>query len=118
MNLKECYEIIGDYNDVVSRIPMEKLIMRCVCKFPNDTSYRELKEATESKNCEEIFKAAHKLKGVTRNLGLMKLFDISNHITELYRDEKEHDIQELMKELDEEYDKVIGAIHQLVEDNA
>ena len=118
MNLKECYEIIGDYNDVMARIPMEKLIMRCVCKFPNDTSYKELKEATESKNSEEIFKASHKLKGVTRNLGLMKLFDISDHITELYRDQKEHDIDALMEALDEEYDKVIAAIQQLAEENA
>lgn len=118
MNLKECYEIIGDYNDVVSRIPMEKLIMRCVCKFPNDSSYIELKEAVESKNCEEIFKAAHKLKGVARNLGLMKLFNISDHITELYRDQKEHDIDELMNELAEEYNKVIAVINQLAKDNA
>ena len=79
MNLKECYEIIGDYNDVVSRIPMEKLIMRCVCKFPNDTSYRELKEATESKNCEEIFKAAHKRRTIL--FWLSFTFPFSDRVT-------------------------------------
>lgn len=118
MNLRECYEIIGDYDDVLSRIPMEKLILRCICKFPSDSSYAELKEATENKNCEEIFKSAHKLKGVTRNLGLMKMFNISDRITELYRDQQEHDIEELMNELGEEYDKVIKVINQLVQDNA
>ena len=118
MDLKECYEIIGDYNDVVSRIPMEKLIMKCVCKFPNDTSYVELKEAVENKNYEEIFKAAHKLKGVTLNLGLMKIFHIADNITEIYRDQQEHNVEELMNELAEEYDKVINAINQLIQENA
>ncbi len=118
MDLKECYEIIGDYNDVLSRIPMEKLIMKCICKFPNDTSYAELKEAADNKNFEQIFKAAHKLKGVTRNLGLMKMFDISDNITEIYRDQQEHDIEGLMNELAQEYNKVINAINQLIQDNA
>ena len=116
VNLKECYEIIGDYNDVMLRIPMEKLIKKCICKFPGDPSYMELSNAIKAEDYKEAFRAVHTLKGVSRNLGLMTLFNLSDQMTEILRDEKAHDVSDLMNEIDLEYEKVVAAISQLIND--
>ena len=54
MTVKECYEIIGDYNDAMDRLMKEDLIVRFLKKFETDNSYTELVAAYEADDIEGI----------------------------------------------------------------
>lgn len=113
MTLQEYYKEIGDYDDVITRLMNEKLILKFVCKFTDDTSYHDLKQALADGNYADAFRHAHTLKGVSRNLAFTKLFELSDEITETLRDEQPHDVSDKMEQLTSEYDKVIHIIDQI-----
>ena len=72
MTVKECYEQMGaDYEGVLGRLRSEVLIKKFAKKFLDDGSFRSLKDNLAQKNGEEAFRAAHTLKGVCQNLGLI-----------------------------------------------
>ncbi|MCH5209882.1 MAG: Hpt domain-containing protein [Oscillospiraceae bacterium] len=86
MNLKEYYERIeGDYSGVVSRLMNEKLVMKFVIKFLDDTSFDLLCKSLEEGNNEEAFRAAHTLKGIAQNLSFDKFYKSVYEITEELR---------------------------------
>lgn len=113
MTLQEYYKEIGDYDDVITRLMNEKLISKFICKFADDTSFHDLKQAIADGNYADAFRHAHTLKGVSRNLALTKLFELSGEITETLRDEQAHDVSDKMEQLSAEYDKVINIIDQI-----
>ena len=113
MTVKECYEIIGDYNDAMDRLMKEDLIVRFLKKFETDKSYTELVAAYEADDIEGIFSASHTLKGVAANLSLTRLYSIASEITELYRDRQEHDMGNRMEILEKEYVLVMETINHL-----
>lgn len=113
MTFQDYYKEIGDYEDVLTRLMNEKLIRKYVCKFLDDSSYRDLVQALSQNNYPDAFRFAHTLKGVSRNLGLTKVFELSNEITEILRDEQPHDVSNKMAELTKEYEHVVHVIEQI-----
>lgn len=86
MTIQECYQKLGgDYAQVEKRLPGIHLIRRFVAKFLDDGSYPELCRAMEQGQTEEVFRAAHTLKGVSANLGFDRLTASSGELTELLR---------------------------------
>lgn len=72
MTIEECYVKMGaNYQDVIKRLPSAKMIEKFALKFKDDTSFQELETALNEKQVELAFRAAHTLKGVCMNLGLI-----------------------------------------------
>ena len=86
MTIQECYQKLGgDYAQVEKRLLGIHLIRRFIAKFLDDGSYPELCRAMEQGQTEEVFRAAHTLKGVSANLGFDRLTASSGELTELLR---------------------------------
>ncbi len=113
MTVKECYDKIGNYEEVVSRLMNDTIVKKFALKFLNDPSYDRLCQAVENEDYPEAFRQAHTLKGVTNNLALTPLCNISSEVTELLRDEQPHDVSDLMAQLKETYQETIENIKQL-----
>ena len=114
MTVQELYDVIGDYNEVKNRLMSDKIIGKIIVKFPMDPSYGQLMDAWEKNDTEEIFKAAHTMKGVCANLALSKLSESAGLITEAFRPGKEtsgnKDVTDEVKKLQLQYEEVITAI--------
>ena len=113
MTVKECYDIIGDYNDAMARLLKEDLAARFLKKCEADKSYDNLLAAYEAGDIEGIFSSAHTLKGVAANLSLSRIYTVASDITELYRDRQEHDMGSHLDTLKKEYELAVDTINQL-----
>lgn len=63
----------------------EALYLKFLIKFKDDRNYSSLVTNLEQENFEEAFKSSHTLKGVSANLGLNSLSEITSALTELLR---------------------------------
>lgn len=81
MTLKECYELTGsDYEAALSRLGSEEVMDVIVTMFAKDDTFTALKALIAAGNTEEAQRAAHKLKGVTSNIGFGLLASSSTEI--------------------------------------
>ena len=116
MTLKELYtQIGGDYDAVISRLRMERLVERFILRFLDDHSCQELIDAWASGDEDASFKAAHTAKGVCANLSLTHLQDLSSQICEALRPGNEAlkaqtDIDALVEELKLAYANTVSCI--------
>lgn len=86
MDLRECYKALGgDYEGVVGRLHGEALVRRFVLRFLEDGSYALLQKSMAEQNYDEVFRAAHTIKGVCQNLGFTRLYESSSALTEALR---------------------------------
>lgn len=86
MTLTELYqEIGGDYDQALRVMRVEKLMDKHLRRFPDNGVVEGLLAAGESMDPEKIFEAAHAVKGVCSNLGLVNLSEAASEITEEYR---------------------------------
>ena len=103
-----------DLEDAMDRFfDDEELFMSVVKMFLEDPNYGLYKEAMEKKSFEDAFKAMHTLKGLCGNLSLIPLFEVTSREVELLRSEKYPEAEELMPELDREYNKVFEALQKV-----
>lgn len=91
----------------------QEMYEKFLAKFPKDESYRQLKQATDDKDCEAAFKAAHTLKGVAGNLSLSGLSRMASDMTEAFRSGDFEGGIACIDELDSEYERVIDFIGKL-----
>lgn len=63
----------------------EALYFKCLGKFVDETNYDELLSGISNNDPKACFEAAHAIKGVTANLGLMKLNNEIAVIVEVFR---------------------------------
>lgn len=87
MTVKEFYSAIGaDYEQILGRMMgMEAIIKKFLKKFLQDPTFESMVAAVEHGSCEEIFIAAHTMKGIAGNLELLPLYKASSALTELTR---------------------------------
>ena len=122
MTVQELSHIIGNYEEVKSRLMSDRIVEKFIVRFPGDPSYEQLMDAWDQENGEMIFKAAHTLKGVCANLSISGLFEIADQITEAYRPGQEQaqsgeEISDLMAELKLRYEKTVKAIQQFASES-
>jgi chemotaxis protein histidine kinase CheA len=106
----------GNYEDVYSRLPNDQLILKFVKKFKEDNTYKELLSALEDKNYKDAFRASHTMKGLSMTLGFETLCEHVSNMTELLREYKEENKDEVEKQLTyikEEYTNLIKNIDDL-----
>lgn len=115
MNLKQaCESLKVDYNNMMEKFAgMEAIYIKFLNKFLEDNTYNELENSWAIIDYEGIEKNAHTLKGVSGNLGLDTLFNVSNEIVQRVRRQEYEEIETLHQELKEEYEKTIEIIKQI-----
>lgn len=85
------------------------LYEKCLKKFLDDESYDVLIAAYEAGNCQDAFKAAHTLKGLSSNLGINSLYHILQPMVEKLRVDDMNvaeEIEQLKAAYQEAYDLV------------
>ena len=113
MTLEELYKNIeGDYAQAVKVLRMDKLIDKHIRKMADNTLTASLVSASETMNGQEMFDAAHALKGICANLGLVKMADLSSVIAEEFRTGNPRTMS------DEEVRRTVSEIHLLFEKTA
>lgn len=86
MTLTEFYRSLGgNYNDVLSRLPSEKLILKYIFRFPSDKTLTSYLSAVSAENWPEAFRSVHTLKGLYLNLGFESLLENTAVLTEILR---------------------------------
>ena len=86
MTLQELYyEIGGDYDQAMRVLRMEKLIDKHIRKMRTNSVVEGLVDAGERMEPAQIFEAAHAMKGVCANLGLVGLAGMASEIAEEFR---------------------------------
>lgn len=111
MTLQECYEKMGgNYDEVLERLVKVERIEKFMLRFLEDNSYQELCSALEEKNYMEVFRMVHTLKGVSLNLGFIKLYESSDKMTEAVRGGVSLTDERLFLELEQNYRQTIEAI--------
>ncbi len=114
MTVKEVYELTGsDFNNVLNRLMKDTLVKKFALKFLNDKSYSELSAALENNDCEEAFRAAHTLKGVSQNLAFTRLAEVSSKITEELRAGNMDGAKEMFPEVETRYNELTEAINKI-----
>ena len=86
MELRECFETLGgDYDDALSRMMNDALVEKFIMKFPSDKTMDAMLAALENNDTQQIFQAAHTMKGIAANLGFTRLCKASSELTEQLR---------------------------------
>ena len=113
MTLQECYTALGgSYQDVLGRLPSEKMVQKFVLKFLNDGSYDLLIRSMEEENYTEAFRAAHTIKGVCQNLDFTRLYKSSSALSEALRNGFTPEAPALLEQVRADYDQTVSAIRE------
>ena len=113
--VKELYDSIGgDYKQAISRMQNDERIEKYLRFFLMDESYNQLEDGIATKNCEEAFNGAHKLKGVCQNMAFTNLSTIASQITEELRANNMEKAELTFLEVKREYERVINAIKRII----
>ncbi len=107
MSVKDFYDQVkGNYQDALTRMMMDSFIMKMLSRFFQGDPSQDILAAYRQKEIKKVFTLAHTLKGVTGNLSLIKLHELSCVITEKTRhleDDAIVSLDEDIKRLEEEY---------------
>lgn len=121
MTINELYtEIGGDYEQAVRVMRMDKLIDKHIRKLPQNGVADRLIEAGKTMDPTELFEAAHAMKGVCANLGLVRLSEMASEIAEEYRPGKtrklsDSEVSGKLADLEELYRKTAEGIQKYEE---
>lgn len=88
----------------------EALYFKFLKKFPGDENMEQLTRAVEEGDSETALRAAHTLKGLSANLGMKELYEISSRMVRLYREQQPQEAGSQLAALRDAYAKVCGAI--------
>lgn len=115
MTIKEFYDQIGEnYDEMLQRFMSPERITKYVRMFTMDDSFKNLEASLLSKDYDLAFRMVHTLKGVSANLGFMKLFDKSVVLTELLRSKQyNEDLLTPFIAIKDEYIKIMDVIGQI-----
>ena len=120
MSLEVCYAFMdGDLKGVRSRLLSDERIEKFVPMFLKDRSMETLRASLSSGALDDAYRAAHTIKGTSRDLGFTHLFEVSERMQEALRppaDGSPVDLaaaEALMAELEAEYARTVQAIDLL-----
>ena len=115
MNVKQFYlDINGSYQDALAIMMNDAFIARLLKKFVENNSYQEIVSLYEKKDYRALFAAAHSFKGVTGNLALTPLYELSSFITEATRNSDNVNLDKEISELTRIYNLVIQKYQEFI----
>lgn len=83
-----------------------ELYMKFLKRFPQDKAFQNISDALEKEDWPEMLKAAHTLKGVSSNLGMVRLFRACSETVRLLREEKTDEAKESYAEIKAAYHEI------------
>jgi HPt (histidine-containing phosphotransfer) domain-containing protein len=86
------------------------LYERFLKKFLEDGTFSKITKAFEEESREDALMATHTLKGVTANLGMDKLFNISSSMVDCIRADRFEDAAGAYPQLKEAYEEICGIL--------
>ena len=111
------FTIGGNYADVLSRFPSEKMILRFLLRFREDRTFSAVLQALDDQRYEDAFRAVHTLKGIALNLGFSHLGESCHVLTEALRPGNpvctEERRAELLLQVKQNYEVVSEALNAL-----
>ena len=117
MSLEIAYAAMGgDLETVRGRLLTDERIEKFAKIFLQDESMQNLEAALEAGDMAEAFRAAHTLKGVSRDLGFTPLYDVACEMSDALRPDKDgvpaapERAPELLVATRSAYDTVVDAI--------
>lgn len=115
MEIRKLYERIGtDYQVLLDRFcNNEDLICKFVMSFPDEKSYAGLVEAYARQDFREIENCAHALKGISANLGFIRLQEACNEVVLGVRQDKLASIPDRYQKVKAEYENIIKEIQRI-----
>lgn len=114
MTIKECYSIIGNYDEAIGRLGSERLIEKYLNKFLKDESFSSFCSAYEQGDFEQAFINMHNLKGLFLNLSITQAGESASELCEALRHKKPiEEIAPLAKKARADYEEVEAAVKQL-----
>ncbi|MBO6147268.1 MAG: Hpt domain-containing protein [Lachnospiraceae bacterium] len=103
LTLDKLKEYGADTEDALARcMGKEDFYLMLVGKAVEDSNFKSLRDAIETKDYDGAFSAAHALKGIVSNLSLTPLSKPVIEITELLRSRTDTDYTELLADIDEQ----------------
>ena len=100
-----------DVDDVLARfMGNENLLNRFLGKFPADENYGKLVQAVAAGDHEQALTASHTLKGVSGNLSMKELFDLTERQVIAMRADDWQGAFAMMDEITSVYEKIVRAI--------
>ncbi|MBS6516687.1 MAG: Hpt domain-containing protein [Clostridium sp.] len=90
----------------------EAMFERFLGKFLEDETYNQLKEALEKGDIEMSIMKSHTLKGVTGNLSMKNLYQLTSRQVEFLRAGKLDEARELMADIDKAYEETAEALKE------
>ena len=114
MNLEKLYqEMGGDMADVVRRLGGIAAVERFLRMFAGDDTFAMLEAAMSAGDVRRAFRAAHTLKGLAANLGLVQLGQAASALTEALRGSDMQRAAALYPETAAAYRQACAAIGEL-----
>lgn len=114
MDLQNFYQKVGgNYAEIKSRLPTDKLIEKFVLMLPKEPCFENLKVGMESQDWKAAFAASHTLKGVAANLSLTALYNSANLLTEDLRiGTPTPNTQQYFEQVKKDFENVLAAINE------
>lgn len=107
MNIKQFYlETNGSYENALAIMMNDVLIAKLLGKFMANNLYDDIVSLYEQKDFRGLFAASHSYKGVTGNLALTPLYELSSVITEATRNSDDVNLDKEIAELKKAYELI------------
>lgn len=115
MELKEfCKNLEINYEENIARFAgNENIYIKFLKRLLEDNTYNNLKQAFSQNFYEDIEKYAHMLKGLAANLGINRIFLLSNDIVQSVRQKEFNNIDNLYDKLTKEYELTVQMIRNI-----
>lgn len=120
MSLEACYAAMGgDLEGVRGRLLTDERIRKFAAIFLEDKSFENLGTALEEGNLSEAFRAAHTMKGISRDLGFTPLFEASSALADALRPDDAGAptdpaaVPDLLRATEEAYQRTVEAVSAL-----
>ena len=114
MTIKDFYEsALGDYTEAINCLGKEERIYKYLKKFPAMQNAALIKEALQREDYDTAFREAHNLKGMSMNMALTKLHEVSSNLTESLRNGPKGDVWGLFESAEAEYVRVCTLIERV-----
>ena len=121
VSLGACYaQIGGDLEGVRSRLMTDERIEKFIGIFAEDPSFGNLRTALDEGDLKEAFRAAHTMKGISRDMGFTSLSDIAAELADVLRPDEEgvpagplERVPSLFEQLEEAYTRTVDAFSMI-----
>ena len=87
----------------------EGFFLKMLGKFVEDKTYQSLEAAYEAKDMQALLHAAHALKGVSSNLGMVRLSDFCGQMQYMLEGKEDGDVDALMADIRASYSNDLAA---------